>query len=136
MLTYLLIYPLESSLEVTASVLSRASTNAGATGPPFILGPSIPYGLSPDDLTSPFPLSLTSIAPSNPSHHHPSGPGRKPRAAGRGKDGTLSGTAILALGKAIAQLSGCKEADIDHDLGDIRRAQKRRRAAVRAAGGP
>jgi hypothetical protein len=47
----------------------------------------------------------------------------------------LSGVSALALGKAIGQLGGCKEADIDHDLGNIRRAQKRRRAVVRAAGG-
>lgn len=127
---------IESALEVTASALSRSSANSGGSPPPFTLAASIPYGLSPDDLISPFPHSLTSIAPSNPAHHHSNGPGRKPRAGGaRGAKEALSGVSALALGKAIGQLNGCKEADIDHDLGNIRRAQKRRRAAVRAAGG-
>lgn len=121
---------------MTASALGRSSTNSGDNTPPFTLTASIPYGLSPDDLISPFPHSLTSIAPSNPAHHHPSGPGRKPRAGGgRGGKEALSGVSALALGKAIGQLIGCKEADIEHDMGNIRRAQKRRRAAVRAAGG-
>ena len=42
---------------------------------------------------------------------------------------------VLTLGKAIAGLTASKESDIEHDLGEIRRGVKRRRAAVKAQGG-
>ncbi|KAF8316533.1 hypothetical protein DL93DRAFT_2077738 [Clavulina sp. PMI_390] len=144
------VVPVESALEATTSALLRTTTSSanpsnsntsinGPTPAPFLLAPSIPFGLSPDDLTSPFPLSLTSIAP--PTHH--SGPGRKPRAGGGaggwGRGGgreamLMGGASALALGKAIGQLGGSREGEVDSDLGEIRRAVKRRRAAVRNAG--
>lgn len=120
----------ESSLEATASVLSRP-VNSTVSKAPFILSAPIPYGLSPDDLTSPFPLSLNStIFP--PSHNvSGTGAGRKPRL------NRMSGKeSQLTLGKAIAGIMGSKEGEVDHDLGEIRRAVKRRRAAAKAAGAP
>jgi hypothetical protein len=119
---------LESSLEVAAGALNRPTNGRLA---PFTLSAPIPYGLSPDDLASPFPLSLTSIQPSHSSGGGGGGPGRKPRLNRTGgKEG-----GVLTLGKAIAGLTASKESDIDHDLGEIRRGVKRRRAAVKAQGG-
>ncbi|KAF9517838.1 hypothetical protein BS47DRAFT_1389550 [Hydnum rufescens UP504] len=122
------IVPVESSLEVAAGALNRPTNGRLA---PFTLSAPIPYGLSPDDLASPFPLSLTSIQPSHSSGGGGGGPGRKPRLNRTGgKEG-----GVLTLGKAIAGLTPSKESDIDHDLGEIRRGVKRRRAAVKAQGG-
>ena len=121
---------IESSLEATASVLSRP-VNSTVSKAPFNLSAPIPYGLSPDDLTSPFPLSLNSTI--FPASHNVSGTGagRKPRL-----NRTNGKESQLTLGKAIAGIMGSKEGEVDHDLGEIRRAVKRRRAAAKAAGAP
>ncbi len=120
---------IESSLEATASVLSRP-VNSIAPKAPFILSAPIPYGHSPDDLTSPFPLSLNStIFPA--SHTSGIGAGRKPRL-----NRTNGKEPQLTLGKAIIGITGLKEGEVDHDIGEIRRAVKRRRAAAKAAGVP
>ena len=38
--------------------------------------------------------------------------------------------ALTGLGKAIQQMAGCKELEIDSDLIEIRRSAKRKRAAA------
>ncbi|KAF8327793.1 uncharacterized protein EI90DRAFT_3067026 [Cantharellus anzutake] len=120
----------ESSLEATASVLSRP-VGSTTPKPPFVLSAPIPYGLSPDDLASPFPLSLNSTIFSSSHNSSGAGAGRKPRL-----NRTSGKEPQLTLGKAIAGIIGSKEGEIDHDLGEIRRAVKRRRAAAKAAGAP
>lgn len=49
---------------------------------------------------------------------------RRPKGAGR------EAQTVGGLGKSIGYLSSCKEAEIEHDLGEIRRGNKRRRAAA------
>ena len=38
--------------------------------------------------------------------------------------------ALTGLGKAISQMSGGKEAEVEYDLGEIRRGAKKRRVAA------
>lgn len=96
---------------------------------PITTGPFLnPHSLSVDELPSPFPLPLTST-------HLSSGAGygagtaanpvrRKPKGANKETQ------AIGGLNKSISNLISCKEAEIEHDLGEIRRGNKRRRAAA------
>ncbi|KAJ6610408.1 hypothetical protein B0H10DRAFT_1953894 [Mycena sp. CBHHK59/15] len=66
-----------------------------------------------------------------------SGPQRGCRERGAGTNGrrrpkgssTHLSQAIGGLGKSLAALTGCKESEIENDLVEIRRANKRRRAA-------
>ncbi|KDQ06853.1 hypothetical protein BOTBODRAFT_49133 [Botryobasidium botryosum FD-172 SS1] len=103
------------------------STNAPTFPFPFSLAAPTPYGLALDDISSPFSLSLTAAAPGGLGAGGP----RKRQNRGAGRDG-----GVLTLGKAIQQgLTPCKEGEIDSDLGEIRKGMKRRRAAVKAAGG-
>lgn len=106
----------------------RNSSGPSRYTPPFVLTAPAPYGLAPDDLASPFPLSLTSMQP--PSGGGGAAANRKPR---QNRNGGREG-GVLTLGKAIAGITASKDAEVDHDLGEIRRAVKRRKAAVKAAG--
>lgn len=117
----------DSPIETLAN-LRNVNSTARYT-PPFVLSAPTPYGLAPDDLASPFPLSLTSIQP--PTGGTGAAANRKPR---QNRNGGREG-GVLTLGKAIGGLTSSKEGEVDHDLGEIRRAIKRRKAAVKAAGG-
>lgn len=101
---------------------------------PITTGPFLnPHSLSVDELPSPFPLPLTSTTISNGGTTNASagvsggggGGRRRPKA-----NGAHPNQAVGGLGKSLSMLSGCKEPEIDHDLGEIRRGNKRRRATV------
>ncbi|KAE9411454.1 hypothetical protein BT96DRAFT_952504 [Gymnopus androsaceus JB14] len=102
---------------------------------PITSGPFLnPHSLSVDEIPSPFPLPLTSttipvgggaaVINATPSAN-PSGGRRRPKGSG-----THQSQAIGGLGKSLAMLSASKETEIEADLGEIRRGNKRRRAAV------
>jgi hypothetical protein len=48
----------------------------------------------------------------------------------RPKGGGFQVQAVGGLGKSAASLTGCKETEIDGDLGEIRRGNKRRRGGA------
>ncbi|KAF8998490.1 hypothetical protein BDQ17DRAFT_1391667 [Cyathus striatus] len=109
---------------LTAS--SQTGTLAITTGPVFS-----PHSLSVDEIPSPFPLPLTAT-PSNGGTTNtvtvgPGGGRRKPKGGGP------QGQPFGALGKSLVSLVGCKEVEVESDLGEIRRGGKRRRAAVGAS---
>ncbi|KAJ3742219.1 hypothetical protein DFH05DRAFT_1402932 [Lentinula detonsa] len=115
-----------------------ALPNAGNPGAisnfPITSGPFLnPHSLSVDEIPSPFPLSLTATT----IFAGGSGPGPGSSTAGGRRrpkgSGTHQSQAIGGLGKSLAMLSASKESEIEADLGEIRRGNKRRRAAV--AGG-
>ena len=87
-----------------------------------------PLSLAVDELPSPFPLPLTATS----SGGGPSGGGGAsasvaPNGRRRAKGGGGPREAVGGLGKSLAALAQCKESEIDSDLGDIRRGNKRRR---------
>ncbi|KAJ3786834.1 hypothetical protein GGU10DRAFT_350600 [Lentinula aff. detonsa] len=135
-----------------------ALPNAGNPGAisnfPITSGPFLnPHSLSVDEIPSPFPLSLTATTILSGSGGSGgsgassgtvgggsaggSGPGPGSSTAGGRRrpkgSGTHQSQAIGGLGKSLAMLSASKESEIEADLGEIRRGNKRRRAAV--AGG-
>lgn len=111
---------------------------------PITTGPFLnPHSLSVDDLPSPFPLPLTS------SHlPHSSGGGatgglggglgagagvtngsrRRPKGGGNNTNQTAG-----AQGKSLLVLSQIRDNDVENDLGEIRRGNKRRRATAAAS---
>ncbi|KAJ7715137.1 hypothetical protein B0H16DRAFT_1435207 [Mycena metata] len=104
---------------------------------PITSGPFLnPHSLSVDEIPSPFPLPLTSTAIPGSGHavaasgaaSAPMGTGPNGRRRPKGS-GTHLSQAIGGLGKSLAALTGCKESEIENDLVEIRRANKRRRAA-------
>ncbi|KAL1696709.1 hypothetical protein GGG16DRAFT_42837 [Schizophyllum commune] len=96
-----------------------AQRDAGITAGPF----RDPLSLSIDEIPSPFALALVSGAPAG-------GAAAAASAKGKGKRGAGGAGNRMALGQAVVHLVGCKEQDIEQDLGEIRRASKRRRQAV------
>ncbi|KAM6492181.1 hypothetical protein JOM56_011905 [Amanita muscaria] len=100
--------------------------NIAITTGPFLN----PHSLSVDELPSPFPLPLTSM--NIPNGSGSGGGGGGPGAGGRRrpKGGGHQSQAIGGLGKSIAMLTGGKDTEIEFDLGEIRRGNKRRRAAA------
>ncbi|KAL1762741.1 hypothetical protein FB107DRAFT_285183 [Schizophyllum commune] len=98
-----------------------AQRDAGITAGPF----RDPLSLSIDEIPSPFALALVSGAPAG-------GAAAAASAKGKGKRGAGGAGNRMALGQAVVHLVGCKEQDIEQDLGEIRRASKRRRQAVGA----
>jgi hypothetical protein len=107
-----------------------ASTTPTTTNPgPVTTGPLInPHSLSVDELPSPFPLPLTSTQlPNGTFTTATGGNGRRRNKAGGFQTQTVGG-----LGKSLAALNSCKEFEIEADLGDIRRGNKRRRNAAAA----
>ncbi|KAJ6572599.1 hypothetical protein B0H10DRAFT_1007366 [Mycena sp. CBHHK59/15] len=99
---------------------------------PITSGPFLnPHSLAVDEIPSPFPLPLTSTTAPGSGAAASAGPGtagtngrRRPKGSG-----THLSQAIGGLGKSLAALTGCKESEIENDLVEIRRANKRRRAA-------
>ncbi|KAF8199079.1 hypothetical protein BJ912DRAFT_950825 [Pholiota molesta] len=105
--------------------LSTAHVGANGTllsaNLPITTGPfPNPHSLSVDDLPSPFPLPLTST----PSGAH---------AAGGGAGGAAGGWAIGGLGKSLVVLNVIKDSELENDLIEIRRGNKRRRATAAAS---
>ncbi|KAJ7793572.1 hypothetical protein B0H14DRAFT_2925946 [Mycena olivaceomarginata] len=100
---------------------------------PVTSGPFFnPHSLSVEEIPSPFPLPLTSTA--IPGGGSGAGAGSAPTPGPNGRrrpkgSGTHLSQAIGGLGKSLAALTGCKESEIENDLVEIRRANKRRRAA-------
>lgn len=105
---------------------SGATTSNGAALPATVVPVPNPNSLSVDELPSPFPLPLTASAPSGGYNN-----GGQKR---RNKGGGVQPMALTGLGKAISQLTACKELEVDSDLFEIRRSAKRKRAAAANAG--
>lgn len=102
---------------------------------PITMGPFLnPHSLSVDEIPSPFPLPLTATSAPNGVGGAASGAGTSNGATtGRRRpkgSGTHTSQAIGGLGKSLAMLTACKDNELDHDLGEIRRLNKRRRTAV------
>lgn len=100
---------------------------------PVTTGPFInPHSLSVDEIPSPYPLPLTATTNANAaSYAATNGPAngrRRPKGGGQQNHQNIGG-----LGKSIAALTGGKESEIEADLGEIRRGNKRRRATAQAA---
>lgn len=97
---------------------------------PVTVGPLVnPHSLSIDELPSPFPLPLTSTQlPYGSSGVTTGGNGRR-----RNKGGGFQAQIAGGLGKSGSGLSSAKDVEIDADLGEIRRGNKRRRTAATAA---
>ena len=92
-----------------------------------------PHSLSVDELPSPFPLPLTSTQPTHNSNYGTgatTGTSRR-RARGAGKEAQALG----GIGKSLGLLTGAKDFEIEHDLGEIRRGNKRRRVAATTVAG-
>ncbi|GLB43274.1 putative sds3-like [Lyophyllum shimeji] len=96
---------------------------------PITSGPFLnPHSLAVDELPSPFPLPLTSTTA--PKTADGGGGGRRrPKGNGGGGQQMVGG-----LGKSLYMLSGCKEGEVESDLNEIRRGNKRRRATAVALG--
>ncbi|KAH0582699.1 hypothetical protein H2248_010618 [Termitomyces sp. 'cryptogamus'] len=113
---------------------TSSATQAGLISSlPITSGPFLnPHSLSVDELPSPFPLPLTSsTAPTASQGGGAGGAGGRRRHRGNGGGGQH---VFGQLGKSLFQLGSCKDADIDHDLNEIRRGNKRRRATAVALG--
>lgn len=99
---------------------------------PITTGPFLnPHSLSVDELPSPFPLPLTSTSNPNAVSQATTGTTngrRRPRGGGQNHHLLVGG-----LNKSVAFLTGGKDTEIESDLGDIRRGNKRRRATAQAA---
>jgi hypothetical protein len=103
--------------------------NGNAPGP-VTVGPLVnPHSLSIDELPSPFPLPLTSTQlPYGSSGAAAGGNGRR-----RNKGGGFQAQIAGGLGKSGGGLTSAKDFEIDADLGEIRRGNKRRRTAATSA---
>ncbi|KAG6833001.1 hypothetical protein H0H87_012587 [Tephrocybe sp. NHM501043] len=99
---------------------------------PITSGPLLnPHSLSVDELPSPFPMPLTSsTAPAAPPGGGAGGTGGRRRPKGNGGGQQVFGQ----LGKSLTQLGPCKDAEVEADLNEIRRGNKRRRATAVALG--
>jgi hypothetical protein len=89
-----------------------------------------PHSLLVDDIPPRFPLPLTASSGVNGGANGntaAANPGGKRRGKGAG---THASRTEGALGKSLAALTGCKEAEVEGDLVEIRRGAKRRRAAA------
>jgi hypothetical protein len=96
-------------------------TNGTGPTPP---GPiTNPHSLSVDELPSPFPLPLTATSLLNTTTGNVNNNGGRRRPKGGG----FQVQAVGGLGKSGASLMGCKETEVESDLGEIRRGNKRRR---------
>lgn len=91
---------------------------------PITSGPFLnPHSLSVDELPSPFPLPLTSS--------HLSSGANAASSKKKGKSSGKDSQSVGALGKSLTPLSALmKESEIEQDLGEIRRGNKRRRVAA------
>ncbi|KAI0766665.1 hypothetical protein BD413DRAFT_480819 [Trametes elegans] len=109
----------------------------GAIAPtPVTTGPLVnPHSLSVDELPSLFPLPLISAHSGGGQSYGygaSTGPGNgKRRARGGGREAQAPGT----LGKSLNVFHPLKDVEYEADLGEIRRGNKRRRAAPGALAG-
>ncbi|KAF8626699.1 hypothetical protein AX15_004723 [Amanita polypyramis BW_CC] len=101
-------------------------SNLAITTGPFLN----PHSLSVDELPSPFPLPLTSTSIPNGGTGGGGGGGGGTGGRRRPKGGAHQSQAVGGLGKSISMLTGGRETEIEYDLGEIRRGNKRRRAAA------
>ncbi|PPQ94417.1 hypothetical protein CVT25_002508 [Psilocybe cyanescens] len=116
-----------------------------ASNLPITTGPFLnPHSLSVEDLPSPFPLPLTSthLPPSGGTNGAALG-GAGGAAGGGGAQGgggrrrvkgggAHQGQAVGGLGKSLLVLNTIRDNDLESDLGEIRRGNKRRRATAAA----
>ncbi|TBU30568.1 hypothetical protein BD309DRAFT_951718 [Dichomitus squalens] len=110
---------------------------AGAATGPVTTGPLLnPHSLSVDELPSLFPLPLISGQVSgSQSYGYGTGAGGAGNGRRRAKGGGREAHAPGTLGKALGALSVLKEPECEADLGEIRRGNKRRRAAAGSLAG-
>ncbi|KAJ7129316.1 hypothetical protein C8R44DRAFT_614512 [Mycena epipterygia] len=126
--------PPPTPLGAPGSLLANGAGGAGGliSSLPITSGPFLnPHSLAVDEIPSPFPLPLTSTAIPGGGAAAGAGPavgGTNGRRRPKGS-GTHLSQAIGGLGKSLAALTGCKESEVENDLVEIRRANKRRRAA-------
>jgi len=126
----------QSRPHITRKLRNRLGTSPPPTplvahpnGVPNGMGPTPPgpvtnpHSLSVDELPSPFPLPLTATSLPNMAAGNVGSNGSRRRPKGGG----FQVQAVGGLGKSGASLTGCKESEIDSDLGEIRRGNKRRR---------
>jgi hypothetical protein len=120
-----------------ANGLGSVSSSVPITSAPV----TNPHSLAVDELPSPFPLPLTST--SLPSGHGGGGGSGGGGSGGVGNNGRRrnkgaglfqSQAGVGGLGKSLAVLSVTKEMDVEADLGEIRKGNKRRRATVMSSG--
>ncbi|KAI0955169.1 hypothetical protein AcW1_006835 [Taiwanofungus camphoratus] len=114
---------------------ANAPTNrvmTSITSGPVTSGPlPNPHSLSVDELPSPFPLPLTSTHLTHTSNYgYNGGGGAGSNSRRRAKGGGRETQAVGGLGKSLVFISSCKEQEIEHDLIEIRRGNKRRRVAA------
>ncbi|CDO69654.1 hypothetical protein BN946_scf184851.g42 [Trametes cinnabarina] len=104
---------------------------ASISSGPVTTGPLLnPHSLSVDELPSPFPLPLISAHSGGGQSYAygagtSAGNGRR-RAKGGGREAQAPGT----LGKSLNVFNPLKDVEYEADLGEIRRGNKRRRAAA------
>lgn len=102
-------------------------SNIAITTGPFLN----PHSLSVDELPSPFPLPLTSTSiPNGGAGSTGGGGGGGGGGRRRPKGGAHQNQAVGGLGKSMSMLTGLREPEVEYDLGEIRRGNKRRRAAA------
>ncbi|KAF9065066.1 hypothetical protein BDP27DRAFT_1425132 [Rhodocollybia butyracea] len=124
----------QSRPHITRKLRNKIGTSPPPT--PGAPGSTFPksYSLSVDEIPSPFPLSLTSTTIPTGGGGTAGNAGTSASTAGGRRrpkgSGTHQSQAIGGLGKSLAMLGSARENEIESDLGEIRRGNKRRRAAV------
>ncbi|QRW17024.1 Sds3-like protein [Rhizoctonia solani] len=129
---------------VSAGILTALGTVPGFTTAGMAL---YPWALSgppvPEDLSSPFPLALTSLAPPNAytvNARHQVGPagwtggwgtGTTTQSNGGGPD--VGAACVKLMGRSATMLAPAKDQEIEADLNEIRRGVKRRRTLAPTA---
>ncbi|CCM02561.1 uncharacterized protein FIBRA_04664 [Fibroporia radiculosa] len=104
---------------------------------PITAGPFLnPHSLHVDELPSPFPLPLTST---HANHNASYGYGGSGAGAGnsrrRAKGGGREAQTVGGLGKSLLLLTTIKDQEVEQDLIEIRRGNKRRRVAAATMSG-
>ncbi|PPR06160.1 hypothetical protein CVT24_000707 [Panaeolus cyanescens] len=131
--------PPPTPLNVFANPLLPGATAAGglASNLPITTGPFLnPHSLAVDELPSPFPLPLTHTSISNGGGAGGGGAGAGGAGAGgtgrrRAKGGGgHQGQAVGGLGKSLLIFNNTKDIELENDMNEIRRGNKRRRAAA------
>ncbi|KZT09858.1 uncharacterized protein LAESUDRAFT_747883 [Laetiporus sulphureus 93-53] len=106
------------------------STGAASSGP--LLNP---HSLHVDELPSPFPLPLTSTHSAHSAGYgYGNGPGATGNGRRRAKGGGRENQTVGGLGKSLTILNTVKEQEVEQDLNEIRRGNKRRRVAATTLG--
>ena len=107
---------------------------ASITSGPVTTGPQTnPHSLSIEELPSPFPLPLISGS-SGGGQSYGAGAGGAGNGRRRAKGGGQA-QAPGTLGKSLQYLQPMKESEYDADISEIRRGNKRRRAAAGSLAG-